>query len=497
MFQSAYLPQKISKKEYHDRLPDLREKLLKVQHLLQTDKSFATIILLAGLDGAGKGSAIARLYEWMDSRYLACNAYQEPPTEEERLRPEMWRYWRDLPARGETAIVFGSWYQPALRASVMGKLSDDGLEHKLASINRFEEMLAHENVLLLKFWFTLPLEKQQVRLTQLKENKRNERHYLQEWSSLKNHRKAEIAGEKAALHTSTGYAPWFVIPSHNSNYRDLALAETIAESMSRKLDQKSARPVAAPAIIANLGSVNAVEAIDLSPVKPKEEYKVELADWQDKLANLIDSKAFKKRSLLCVFQGNDAAGKGGSIRRLTAPLDPRFYKVHPISAPTEEEKLHPYLWRFWRRIPKRGHTTIFDRSYYERVLVERVEGFCSEADWMRAYNEINSFERELADSGIIICKFWLAISEGEQLKRFKEREEVAYKNYKITEEDWRNRLRWADYAIAAGDMVDRTSTRYAPWTLVSSEDKRHARIEVLKATCIALENAMSNVDGLE
>ncbi|MEP2455604.1 MAG: polyphosphate:AMP phosphotransferase, partial [Roseibium sp.] len=200
-----------------------------------------------------------------------------------------------------------------------------------------------------------------------------------------------------------------------------------------------------------------------------------------------DTKAFSKKGLILVFQGNDAAGKGGAIRRVIRPLDPRIYKVHPISAPTDEEKARPYLWRFWRRVPRQGHIAIFDRSWYERVLVERVEGFASHDDWLRAYNEINEFEEELTNSDYIVCKFWLAISAEEQLRRFKAREEIAYKQHKITDEDWRNRLKWDQYAVAAGDMVDRTSTHFAPWTLVSSEDKRHARIEVLQTICDRLE----------
>ncbi|MEP0231943.1 MAG: polyphosphate:AMP phosphotransferase, partial [Roseibium sp.] len=213
-------------------------------------------------------------------------------------------------------------------------------------------------------------------------------------------------------------------------------------------------------------------------------------ELQDRLSAMSDTKAFSKKGLILVFQGNDAAGKGGAIRRVIRPLDPRIYKVHPISAPTDEEKARPYLWRFWRRVPRQGHIAIFDRSWYERVLVERVEGFASHDDWLRAYNEINEFEEELTNSDYIVCKFWLAISAEEQLRRFKAREEIAYKQHKITDEDWRNRLKWDQYAVAAGDMVDRTSTHFAPWTLVSSEDKRHARIEVLQTICDRLEKEL-------
>ncbi len=490
MFQSANILHTLSKDEFDERLPEVREKLLKAQHRVKEEKQFATVIVMSGLDGSGKGDAISRLYEWMDTRYLFCNAYAEKPTEEEKLRPPMWRYWRDLPARGQTSVVFGSWYQHPLGEAVKGNFTDDMLERELSVINRFERMLTHENVLLLKFWFTLPEKVQEKRLIAIKRKQVGKRHFLQEWASIENYREAQLAGEKAALHTSTGYAPWLVVPSQDPYYRDLSMAETIEQAMNKRLEFGKPTQTSAPAIVSGKHSSSAVDSIDLTATLKKGEYKKELEHWQSRIAELTDHKHFKKRALICLFQGNDAAGKGGAIRRLTRTLDPRFYKVYPIAAPSEEERLHPYLWRFWTKVPKRGNTAVFDRSWYERVLVERIEGFCSEADWLRAYNEINFFEADLTKSGIILCKFWLSISEEEQLNRFKAREETAYKTYKITEEDWRNRLKWDQYAVAAGDMVDRTSTKAAPWTLVSSENKRYARVQVLKTVCESLEKEM-------
>ena len=194
-----------------------------------------------------------------------------------------------------------------------------------------------------------------------------------------------------------------------------------------------------------------------------------------------------------VFEGNDAAGKGGAIRRVTGALDARSYHSVPVAAPTEEERAQPYMWRFWRQIPRHGRFTIFDRSWYGRVLVERVEGFCSENDWMRAYTEINDFEQQLARQNVAVVKFWLAISKQEQLRRFKAREKIAFKQFKITEEDWRNRKKWDAYEQAVCDMVDRTSTLIAPWTLVEANNKYHARIKVLKTVCQATEAALERV----
>jgi polyphosphate kinase 2 (PPK2 family) len=219
-------------------------------------------------------------------------------------------------------------------------------------------------------------------------------------------------------------------------------------------------------------------------------YHRTLEAQQNRLAELVDSKPFADRALVLVFEGADAAGKGGTIRRVTAALDPRRFRVYPIGAPSDEELAQPYLWRFWRHVPRLGTVAAFDRSWYGRVLVERVEELCDEAEWLRAYGEINDFERQLAASGLIVVKFWLAISREEQLRRFKERETVAFKNYKITPDDWRNRQKWDQYKYAVGDMIDRTSTQIAPWTLIEAEDKHYGRLKVLKTIAERVEAAV-------
>jgi polyphosphate kinase 2 (PPK2 family) len=240
-------------------------------------------------------------------------------------------------------------------------------------------------------------------------------------------------------------------------------------------------------------NLHILKSLDLAQSLDKADYEQKLEAWQGRLNVLTRDPRFQKISVVAVFEGNDAAGKGGSIRRLTGALDARMYKVIPTAAPSDEEKAQPYLWRFWRHIPRRGRLTIFDRSWYGRVLVERVEGFCSEYDWLRAYNEINEFEAQLADYDIVVVKFWLSISKEEQLKRFEEREKTGFKRYKITDEDWRNRDRWNDYEQAVCDMVDRTSSELAPWTLVAANDKYHARIHVLKTLCERIEAGLKRV----
>ncbi len=232
-------------------------------------------------------------------------------------------------------------------------------------------------------------------------------------------------------------------------------------------------------------------ALDMTLRLDKADYQEQLVTEQARLAGLLRDKRMRRHALVAVFEGNDAAGKGSAIRRVAAALDPRQYRIVPIAAPTEEERAQPYLWRFWRHIPARGKFTIFDRSWYGRVLVERVEGFCSPADWMRAYSEINDFEEQLVNAGVVVVKFWLAIDQQTQLERFQEREQIPFKRYKITEDDWRNRDKWDDYTQAVGDMVDRTSSEIAPWTLVEANDKRWARVKVLRTINEALEAAFA------
>jgi polyphosphate kinase 2 (PPK2 family) len=231
--------------------------------------------------------------------------------------------------------------------------------------------------------------------------------------------------------------------------------------------------------------------LDLGQIIADKDYKAELAKWQGRLAELARDPRFKSRSLVCAFEGADAAGKGGAIRRISAALDARQFQVVPVAAPTEEERAQPHLWRFWRNLPRHGHVTVFDRTWYGRVLVERVEGYCSEQDWQRAYSEINDFEHEMVESGIIVVKFWLQISQEEQLRRFKEREQIEFKRFKITQEDWRNREKWDAYQQAICDMVERTSTGEVPWTLVEANDKNYARVKILRSLCEQIESAFA------
>jgi polyphosphate:AMP phosphotransferase len=315
----------------------------------------------------------------------------------------------------------------------------------------------------------------------------------EDWRNLELYTKFHQVAERALRQTSSAEAPWTIIEGYDARYRELTLGQALSQALRQRLAVESVPPppaVTVPPIVPRIDQVNVLRALDLSLDLDKKNYEEQLAHWQGKLNKLSRKKDFGEISVVAVFEGNDAAGKGGSIRRMTSALDARRYQVVPIAAPTDEEAAHPYLWRFWRHLPERGKLVIFDRSWYGRVLVERVEGFCAEADWMRAYGEINDFEEQLIRNRTLVVKFWLSIDQDEQLRRFKERKAIPFKNFKITEDDWRNREKWERYEEAVCDMIDRTSTEIAPWTLVEANSKRHARVKILKTLVERIEKAL-------
>jgi polyphosphate kinase 2 (PPK2 family) len=238
-----------------------------------------------------------------------------------------------------------------------------------------------------------------------------------------------------------------------------------------------------------------LRTIDLSKSLTKEEYVRDLIRYQLQLRALAYQLYVQKRPLVIVYEGWDAGGKGGNIKRITEKLDPRGYEVYPIAAPKGEDQTHHYLWRFWRRLkpPDEKQILFFDRSWYGRVMVERLEGFCTEEEWKRAYREINEFERQLADFGTILAKFWIHISQGEQLRRFESRQETPYKAWKLTDEDWRNRQKWDSYEEAINDMLLKTSTLTAPWTIVEGNCKWYARVKALRTLVELLTNELDYV----
>jgi len=483
MLESAEIGHRISKQVFAREEPKLREALLNAQWDLSQSGRGPVLLIISGVEAGGRGETANKLTEWMDPRHIRVVAFG-PRTGDEVPRPPAWRYWRALPAKGRVGIFMNAWYNEALVARLSGAITDERLQLQLERIRHHERMLTDEGIVLLKFWVHLSKKDQRQRLERLEKDPQTRwRVTRRDWKAWRLYSKSHELWEHVLRESSSGEAPWYVVEGTDDQYRNLTVGRILLDAMQRIVAARRARapshaitPVA-PSVIDN---VKLIRELDLFNALSDEKYKRDLQKFQGRLARLTRRRRFTERSLILVFEGADAAGKGGAIRRVTAALDARQYTTVPIAAPTDEERAHPYLWRFWRQIPALGGIAIFDRSWYGRVLVERVEGYCGVVDWMRAYDEINQFEEHLTDGGAIVVKFWLQISYNEQLKRFRAREKTPFKRFKITADDWRNRKKWDAYEKAVCDMVDRTSTEIAPWTLVEADDKNYARIKILK-----------------
>lgn len=492
MFESAEIEHEVDEKTYDKVIEKLRTELVDAQYDMLDNRKFPVVVIVSGVDGAGKGETANLLQEWLDPRHVTVRAFGTP-TEGERLRPPMWRYWNALPPKGKIGLLFGSWYSKPIADRLEGDIDERELDAELADIRNLEQMLVDDGTVIVKLWFHLSKKAQRKRLKELEEDKLTRwRVTKQDWKNFGRYDRFRRIAEHMLRETSTGAAPWLVIDGSNPKYRALSVGRALLAAIRGHLDaaptpkkdpkKKGAVPPspAAVSILHTIDTTGILKNLKYEESLAKDKYKKALTREQETLGKLARSRKMQAHAVIGVFEGMDAAGKGGAIRRITSAIDARQYQVIPISAPTEEERAQPYLWRFWRHIPRLGRFMLFDRSWYGRVLVERVEGFASEEAWSRAYREINEFEEQLAKNGIIICKFWLAVTKEEQMKRFKEREATERKRYKITPDDWRNRKRWDDYIVAASDMIDRTSTAYAPWTVVEANDKYSARVKVLE-----------------
>lgn len=495
MFEAAELGRKISKKKFGEEEPLLHIKLLEVQRKLR-DTGIPVIIIVSGVEGAGKGEVVNRLNKWFDTRGLQTHAFWEE-YDEERERPAYWRFWRSSPPRGTIGIMFGSWYTKPIISHVFNEIDKSEYEHQLVQIAAYERMLTDDGALIVKFWFHMSKEEQDKRLK--KEAKGNGMNWkvsplLKRFS--KRHKKFSRVSERAIRLTDQGESPWYLVEAVDRRYRDLTVGRILLNAIEQRLNKQHSNisPVNIQKSITDItqkGMVTILDHVDLKQKLSDNEYRLLLGKYQRKFYKLAWAAKEKKCSSIAVFEGWDAAGKGGAIRRLTAAMDARLHKVISTASPTDEEKAHHYLWRFWRHVPRGGYVTIYDRSWYGRVLVERVEQYATENEWMRAYQEINEFEEQICEHGIVIVKFWIHLSKAEQARRFREREKIPWKAYKISDEDWRNRDKWDDYKAAINDMVSHTSTEYAPWTLVPGNDKKFARVEILKTFCETLEKAIS------
>ena len=468
---------------------------------------FPVIIVFSGVDAAGKSETVNLLNEWIDPRWLTTRAYGAP-SDEMAERPEYWRYWRDLPAKGRIGIFLSCWYSRPLLDRVNERTTEAEFDESLDRVIAFEKQLADDGALILKFWMHLGKAAQKQRLRSLEKDPLTRWRVTEtDWDHWHMYDKFVAAAERTIMRTSTGQASWQIVEGMDKRYRSLTIATAILEGIrkhqkkealreefvARLQDSEEEGGEAAPAkksranrdgkgsssVVIQLPKVTILNSLDMTQSLEKGSYRKQLEKYQGKL-NQTQMRARELGiSTILVFEGWDAAGKGGAIRRVTAALDARDYQVIPIAAPTDEENAQHYMWRFWRHLSRAGRVTVFDRSWYGRVLVERVEGFATESEWNRAYVEINDFEDQLVRHGIVLCKFWIHITKDEQLARFKAREGVAYKRWKLTDEDWRNREKWDAYDLAVNDMVEHTSTTLAPWTLVEGNDKRFSRIKVL------------------
>jgi polyphosphate:AMP phosphotransferase len=492
MFESAELGHRVDKRTYDKRIPTLRYELLETQLRVQEKGEFPVIVVLCGEDGSGRGDLVNLLLEWMDPRHVQVHA-SGLPTGGEIERPPMWRFWRALPPKGKMGMFFGGLYDDTIADRVYGRIRAADLTKQLVEVVRFERMLVDEGALVVKLWLHLTKKAQRRRFDKLESSAATSwRVTKQDWAHHKRYWRFREVSERALHETNTAEAPWTVVEAVDDRFRNLTVCEVLRDAMLARLDRPR-RPVplrAPPPPRASIDGRNVLEELDLSKSLSVGQYDKRLPLLQGRLNALSRHKRFRDVAVVIAFEGNDAAGKGGTIRRVTRALDARSYDVVPIAAPTDEERAQPYLWRFWRHVPRRGHFTLFDRSWYGRVLVERVEGLAGEPDWMRAYREIVDFEDSLWRSRIVVLKFWLAISPDEQLARFRAREKTPFKRFKITKEDWRNRKKWSAYERAVCDMVDRTSTDVAPWHLIEANDKKWARVRVLETIGDAIENEL-------
>jgi polyphosphate:AMP phosphotransferase len=510
MFETAEIGRTVSREEYEAEEPKLRLDLLEAQRALQ-QAGVPVVLLFAGADGAGKGETVKKLLEWLDARGLDAHAFGLP-TDEERERPRWWRYWMRLPPRGRIGIFFGSWYSDPLTDRAYGRLGRGRFDRMLSEIAFFEQMLAEDGALIVKLWIHLSKKGLRSRLHRLEKDPATRWKVTQaDWKHFKKYDSYIEASEEVIRRTDTSLAPWLLVEATDDRYRDLTAGRILLERFRARLAAPPAHVSTAPVESSGRGPVPAatgrrakvaaksheatltiLDRVDLTKTIDAAQYERRLEKAQGRLGRLVRAAFEKRRSSVVVFEGWDASGKGGNIRRLTAAMDPRTYRVISVAAPTDEERAHHYLWRFWRHVPRAGYVTAYDRSWYGRVLVERVEGFARPDEWSRAYLEINDFEQQLVSHGVVLAKFWLHIDQKEQLRRFHERETVAWKAHKIGPEDWRNREKWLAYEEAVVDMIARTSTHEAPWTLVGANDKRSARVIVVETLCERLAAALDS-----
>ena len=480
-------------KETYDAKIEVLMKQLRSLQLICREKKLPVIIVLEGWAAAGKGALVKKMVGYMDPRGFGVHPIW-PPSDVEMGYPFLWRFWQKLPARGKIGIFYHSWYTHLLEDRLFGQVSDAEVPTVIRQINAFERQMVDDGAAIAKFWIHLSKKELKHRLNKLEDDTLQAwRVRPEDWKQAKKYEEYTTLAEEMVAQTGTGSAPWTLVEGNCQRWARVKvltqMAATITEALER-LPMQSAPVKLPPQESLQPTEPNLLTQVDLTQSLSPDEYKQQLREEQTRFGKLQQSIYEDEIPVLVLFEGWDAAGKGGAIKRLTDILDPRSYTVNAFAAPTDQEKAHHYLWRFWQRLPTAGKISICDRSWYGRVLVERVEGFATEPEWRRAYQEINEFEEQLTSFGCVLVKFWLHISPDEQLKRFTERQNNPFKQYKLTEEDWRNRQKWNYYEVAVNQMIQRTSTPAAPWTLIAADNKYYARVKVIQTVTQAIRNQL-------
>ncbi len=481
-------PERPDEEEIEERLEAAKERL-KTQQIMIKEKKVPVFVLFEGWGTAGKGSVLGKMILNIDPRFFKVFT-MDIPTEEEKRRPFLYRYFVKIPEAGKFCFLDSGWMDEVTRESLHGELREKEYKSRIESVKRFERQLTDNGYLVMKFFFHISQREQKSRIKGLEKDEVTKWRVSENdtWQN-KHYEKCLDAYDHYLSSTNASTAPWYIVDAKNKKWALLQVMETLVSGIDTAL-QNSAMAVPLLQNVFPIEKIPKLADIPLDKEMPQEEYKKELDALQGKLRMLHNELYLRKIPVVIAYEGWDAAGKGGNIRRITGALDPRGYEVHPIASPEPHEKSRHYLWRFWKRLPKTGHVAIFDRTWYGRVMVERLEGFCSENDWQRAYNEINEFEKELYDWGAVIIKFWVQIDKDVQLERFTDRQNTPEKRWKITEEDWRNRDKWDLYEDAINEMMKKTNTTYAPWHILESNDKKYARIKALKIVVEEIEKAL-------
>lgn len=493
MLNNLDLDVSLDKKNYLDKIEELMSQLRSLQRTCWQEK-LPIIVVLEGWAAAGKGALVKKITNYMDPRGFVVHPILQP-SPQEKLYPFLWRFWQKIPPKGSIGFFYHSWYTHILEDRLLNRLPDSQVPLIIRDINAFERQLIEDGTVIVKFWLHLSQKELKSRLKKYEKDELEAwRVRPEDWQQAKRYQEYCELAEEMLIYTSTGFAPWNLVESDCKRWSRVKVLTKLISSIREALDYKQIKPHHTNSLPLQEHLLptepDFLAKTDLTLDLEKEEYKTRLKAAQLELRKLQRQIYEQKIPVLVLFEGWDAAGKGGAIKRLTDILDPRSYKVNTFAAPTQEELNYHYLWRFWRALPQAGTIGIFDRSWYGRVLVERIEGFASEIEWRRAYREINEFEAQLTNANYVLVKFWVHISPEEQLQRFESRKNDPFKSYKLTDEDWRNREKWNLYDVAVNQMIARTSTSSSPWTVVAGNSKHYARVKVIETVIEAIKKVM-------